>query len=371
VKQYLFFLIITTFILILAGSSIYLSKRFATYLGIKNVKTLYGVFAFLTLYMIGGLIAFTNSVSTAGTVLYAMAAILMGFLLFLLLSMILTDLIRLFTSLPSSWYAYFAIALTILVSSYAVWNAFQVRLTRISVPLNGITQEVRVMHLTDIHLGHFRSEGFLTRLVEKTNAQKPDAVFITGDLFDSKAGLTPGIFEPLKGFHAPVYFIEGNHEEYSGAQYIKQKLRETGITVLENEVAQWKGMQILGLNYMKADHRARDMHGTESHTSIKSLLPTLQTEADKPLILLHHSPTGIPYALENGVDLYLAGHTHAGQVFPANYITKLVYAYDRGLYDVQGMKVFVSMGAGTFGPPMRLGTHSEITLIRFFQCRKK
>lgn len=80
--------------------------------------------------------------------------------------------------------------------------------------------------------------------------------------------------------------------------------------------------------------------------------------------MLHHSPDGVRYAHKKGVDLYLAGHTHAGQLFPITLIAGMIYKFNKGLYNYNGTKVFVSQGAGTFGPPMRTGTHSEITVVR-------
>lgn len=96
---------------------------------------------------------------------------------------------------------------------------------------------------------------------------------------------------------------------------------------------------------------------------MKSILPGIPTDPDLPTILLHHSPDGIQYANEKGVDLYLTGHTHAGQLFPVTLIGELIYTYNKGLHDYNGTKIFVGEGAGTFGPPMRVGSHSTITVF--------
>ena len=114
---------------------------------------------------------------------------------------------------------------------------------------------------------------------------------------------------------------------------------------------------------MRADSLASDMHAGGGHETIKTVLPRIQTDPGKPTILLHHSPDGIQYAHEKGVDLYLSGHTHAGQLFPINYIAGLLFKYKKGLHDYKGTRIFVSQGTGTFGPPMRLGTIAEIALI--------
>ena len=140
-------------------------------------------------------------------------------------------------------------------------------------------------------------------------------------------------------------------------------MRETGVTVLENEVTHFSQLQIIGLNHLRADDNSFNMHANGNGATIENTFPTLNIFKGKPTILLHHSPDGIKYANEYGVDLYLAGHTHGGQLFPIKYIANLLFEYNRGLYDFNGTRIFVSQGAGTFGPPMRVGTKSEITVL--------
>ena len=105
------------------------------------------------------------------------------------------------------------------------------------------------------------------------------------------------------------------------------------------------------------------MHASANGSTIKSTLENLNIYKNKPSVLLHHSPDGIQYASEHNIDLYLCGHTHAGQLFPIKYLANLIFDYNRGLHHFNGTRIFVSQGAGTFGPPMRVGTKSEITLI--------
>ena len=141
-------------------------------------------------------------------------------------------------------------------------------------------------------------------------------------------------------------------------------LRKNGIKVLENEVVNWKDMQIVGLNHMAADHNTVSMHASNDGPTIKKVLGNLPIVEKQPSILLHHSPDGVEYASKSGIDLYLSGHTHAGQLFPINYISGLVFPYNRGLHTYNGTRIFVSEGAGTFGPPMRIATKSEITMVK-------
>lgn len=242
-------------------------------------------------------------------------------------------------------------------------NSWNTQVTTQEVVVRGLTKPIRVMHLSDIHIGHFRGNNFLKKLVAKTNRENVDVVFITGDLFDGKINLTKEELLPLTQLQVPVYFVEGNHDRYTGVETIKQYLREINIHVLENKMETLGELQIIGLNHMRADSETFDMHAAGNHATIKSTLEKLAVDKNKPTVLLHHSPDGIKYANQHGVDLYLAGHTHAGQLFPIKYIANLIFAYNKGLHDYNGTKIFVSQGAGTFGPPMRVGTQSEITVI--------
>jgi len=204
----------------------------------------------------------------------------------------------------------------------------------------------------------------LQQIVDETNKHHVDVIFITGDLFDGKIRLNDENLEPLKQLTAPVYFVEGNHDGYTGASNIKARLRRIGVHVLENQLVKLEDFQLIGLNHMLADENALDMHGSGEHATIRSVMADMEIDRTTPSILLHHSPDGMKYVNEKGIDLYLAGHTHAGQLFPINYLNDLLFAYNKGLHNYNGTQIYVSHGAGTFGPPMRVGTRSEITMIK-------
>jgi len=351
------------FLAILVGANIYLGRRFAWYFSLEQTRPFIFGFTSISIFMILGLALFTNSTRLTGQLLYGSAAILMGFSLFLLLSVILFDLVHLVFKVKPLYYGLAALFLATLVSGYGILNAFHIRLNEQELELTGLEEEVRVMHWTDIHLGHFRGPGFLEKLVKQTNEQKVDMVLITGDLFDGKIRFGDASLAALTHMDAPVYFVAGNHDGYSGVEEVKNGLRELGVHVLSNQVAREGPLQIVGLNHMLADNNSVDMHANGELANMKSILPGMPTDPDLPTILLHHSPDGIQYANEQGVDLYLTGHTHAGQLFPVTLIGELIYTYNKGLHDYNGTKIFVGEGAGTFGPPMRVGTHSTITVF--------
>ncbi len=349
---------------ILLGANIYLSRRFAWYFDMENVRIIYLAFAFLTVFMIGGLISFSNSRILLGNLIYCAAAITMSILLYLFLSALLTDFINLFIKLPPKIYGLIIILLTGFISLFGIWNSFRTKVTEIEIPINGLQSEVRAMHISDIHIGHFRGKGFLQKIADKTNLHKPDVIFLTGDLFDGRIRLSPENISPLTQMTSPIYFVNGNHDVYTGVETIKGYLRNMGIRVLDNEVDRFGELQIIGLNHMRSDQGKADMHAAPGGPTIKETLALLEINTAKPTILLHHSPDGIEYADLYGIDLYLAGHTHAGQLFPITLVNELIFKYNRGLHQYRNTKILVSQGVGTFGPPVRIGTKSEITLIR-------
>jgi len=363
-KQFIPILILVLFLGILVSANIYLGRRFAWYFDIRKTWSLYLLFASLTIFMIGGIIALTNSQGTAANLIYSAAAITMGVLLYLVLSVVFVDLIRLLVKLNPVQYGLLALSMTVLISGFGIWNAIHKRVREVEISLKGLKHEITAVQLSDIHIGHFWGVKTLQNIVDKTNALNPDVIFITGDLFDGKIRLNSTSLEPLKKMNAPIYFVEGNHDGYSGAQEIKEMLREINITVLENEVTHFSELQIIGLNHMRAENEAAGMHGTSKKSSIKTTLNELNIFGEQPTVLLHHSPDGIEYANQHGVDLYLAGHTHAGQLFPMNLLIPLFYKYNKGLYSWNGTQIYVSQGTGAFGPPMRVGTISEITLLK-------
>ncbi|MDV7187930.1 metallophosphoesterase [Lutibacter sp. TH_r2] len=265
-----------------------------------------------------------------------------------------------FVKQSPSIYGFIGFGLACLISVLGYWNASNIRVTPVNIPIQGLNQEVKAVHLTDIHIGHFRTNGFLQKIISKTNAQNPDVIFLTGDYLDSKYALNKKYFEPLKQLKAPIYFVDGNHDHATDNDSIVALMRSVGVKVLENEVTHLNGLQIIGLNYMLADRNSLDMHASGDNPTIAETLPRLDIDREKATVLLHHAPNGIKYANKYGIDLYLAGHTHAGQIFPFNFFSDMMFEYNRGLHDFKGTKVFVSEGVGTFGPPFRIGTKSEI-----------
>lgn len=351
------------FLSILIGANIYLANRFAWYFSVDKTAWMYLLFAGTTIFMIGGVMGATNSITTFGHLFYMLGAIAMGFMLYLLISTLMIDFISLFWKTRPAFYGIASIFIAALISIYGLWNATNLKITEQEIPIAGLENTIRAAHLTDTHLGHFRGGEKLQKIVDEINAQAVDVVFFTGDLLDGKIQLKEESMLPLQNLDTPIYFVEGNHDEYTGVETIKSYLRKIGVNVLQNEVTHFGELQIIGLDFMLADENSSSPHAAAGGMTVKKALETLPIKDNTPTILLHHGPDGIKYANAAGVDLYLAGHTHAGQMWPATYVARMMFEYNRGLHTFKGTSVYVSQGTGTFGPPMRVGTNSELAIL--------
>jgi predicted MPP superfamily phosphohydrolase len=359
-------LFLILFLGLLTGGDIYLSKRFAFFFSVEKTGLLYITFTFLIVFMLSGMFIFMNRSSVVSSYIYTIAAVITGIMLYLLLSTILFDLLNFLLKMPPKVQGLLSLSFAVLISLFGIWNASKIRISERDVVLSGLTENLKAVHLSDIHLGHIRGKGYLEKTVKKVNEQDPDLIFITGDLFDGKKLINKDEFSPMQELNAPVFFVEGNHDVYSDVDNIKAFLKNQGIHVLENEIELQRGIQIVGLNHMRPDNESADIHAPKGNT-IKDVLQTLHINKKKPSVLLHHSPDGIQYANKAGIDLYLSGHTHGGQLFPGNLIVNLVYKYSKGEAVYKNTKIIVSQGSGTWGPPMRVGTKSEIIVLNLLK----
>ena len=281
-RNLVFILFLIAFLSLVAGVNIYLSRRFSYYFGMAHINRIYLVSGLLTVFMLGGIRVFTNSVDPLGHTIYMAASVLIGFALYLIMSVILVDLIHLFVKAKPVLLGITAIAVAVIVFSYGIWHAYNPKITTTEIPIKGITQEIRAMHISDIHLGHFRGKKYMRKIVEATRGLNIDIVFLTGDLFDGKIKPQEEAISPLEQLEVPVYFVEGNHDGYAGPESIKQKLRKKGMFVLENEVARWGEWQIIGLDYMEAYSPSHDSRALREGAAIRDILPTLGIDPAKP-----------------------------------------------------------------------------------------
>jgi predicted MPP superfamily phosphohydrolase len=212
-----------------------------------------------------------------------------------------------------------------------------------------IAQPLRFVQLSDVHVGS-RSSRFLDQVMRKVNQLDAQFLCITGDFIDAR-GVTEEELGSLRSFGGPVYFCIGNHEKYEDLDDIVQRLSNLGVTVLRNRAIAENGVQFIGIDDM------------EDAMQVSRQLARIDLDRESYVILLYHRPRGLEAAAAAGVDLMLSGHTHNGQIVPFNLIVKRVFKQMRGLYHHGQTALYVNSGTGTWGPIMRLGTRSEITLI--------
>jgi hypothetical protein len=249
----------------------------------------------------------------------------------------------------------------ILTGLYAVANASWTRVTRATVKLANLPVAWRgrkAALISDLHLGHVRNGGFLRRMVAKILREEPDAVFIAGDLYDGTAIDAGLAAEPLNRLTAPqgVYFIAGNHEQFGDDGKYLRAVAAAGVRVLDNEKVEVDGLQIIGVPYRNATRKGH----------LASVLQRLGLDRDRASILLVHAPDHPEVAEAAGVSLQLSGHTHLGQFIPWSWFARRMYRqFVYGLSRIGKMQVFTSSGAGTWGPPLRLGSNPEIVMLQF------
>ena len=209
---------------------------------------------------------------------------------------------------------------------------------------------VRFVQITDVHIGS-RSARFLSRVVKRIRQLQPDFVCVTGDLVDA-SGVTEDDLRPLGNLGCPVYFCIGNHERYEDLDDILARLRRLGVRVLRTES-----------DYVREDIQIIGVDDRDDANQVERELSQLVVDPRTFGILLYHRPKGLEAAAAAGIDLMLSGHTHNGQIFPFNLIVGRFFSRIVGLYHSGATRLYVSQGTGTWGPVMRVGTRSEITLF--------
>lgn len=228
----------------------------------------------------------------------------------------------------------------------------------VQIPLPKLKQQKRIAMVSDVHIGHILKADFLARIVERINALNADVVVIVGDLIDddiAKVGKELAALKELASKEG-VFYVNGNHEYYHGIVPIMEFMRSSGVRVLDNESLELSGFNLAGVN---------DLAGLRFGEYVPDLARTRQgLNASKPSILLAHQPKFARLYDVGGFDLVLSGHTHAGQVFPMSIFVWLDQHYIHGLYQhTKDTKLYVSSGAGFWGPSFRFLAPSEIVCI--------
>lgn len=380
----MFNVVLAILLSVLAGMSWYLSQRLhqglaALFPGMRLWPVLVIISAVVLLMVLGFSRAFLPLSGDVKHVLGVVSAYCMGFCLYLLLFTAAADLLFLIPrllKLPFTLHRLFkgglslgVLLLTLATCAYGFFNAQQIDHVSYDVRLQEGKKDISAMHvvmISDLHLGAVGSEGRLEKIVDEINALKPDLVCIAGDFFDtdfSSIQDPAAALRTLQKLHAThgTYACLGNHDAGSTHDQMTAFLKQANIRLLRDAYTV-VGDQLVLVG--RLDGTPIGGYGGEKRKALSEIFT--REDPALPVIVLDHNPANI-HEYTDEADLILCGHTHKGQVFPGNLITKRMYSVDYGYYqkDAQSPHVIVTSGVGAWGMPMRVGTDCEIVTIRF------
>lgn len=289
--------------------------------------------------------------------MFFIGSVWMAFLLYIVLTLIVLDILKLFVPTMGNtlWYA---LPLTCILLIYGYINYKHPKENYIDIKLEKQFEgkDVRIAVISDVHLGYGTGISALKKYVDLLNSKHPDLILIVGDLIDNS--LKPLQQEPfdeiLSELNAPmgIYMVPGNHEYISNIEACEEYLKRTPIQLLcDSIVTLPNGIQLVG----------RDDFSNKSRAQLSDLLRN--TDAERPVVVLDHQPYGLSESDSLHVDLLLCGHTHNGQLWPLNLITDHIFEQGHGYHKWDYSHIWVSSGLSLWGPPFRIGTNSEFAIF--------
>lgn len=288
-------------------------------------------------------------------------------LLYLFLVFLLLDLGRLCHLVPAAWLHHsptgsllVAIIVTVVLIGGNIHYRHKVRQTLEIATEKPLKKPLKIVMMSDLHLGYHNRLTTFRQWIRLVNAEKPDLILITGDIIDQSV-------RPLEAddmahaFHqleAPAVACLGNHEYYTGIPNAQRFFQEAGITLLRDSTLEWGDLSITG----------RDDRSNVHRRNLQAL--TRGVNPQKFTILLDHQPYNLAQTERCGYDLQLSGHTHNGQVWPGSWIARALYEKSYGRYQRGNTHYYISSGIGIWGGKFRIGTSSEYLVLTIVPAAK-
>jgi len=255
---------------------------------------------------------------------------------------------------------YVFLSLVVLITIFGMFTYYNIKHEIVTIEIKNLPEKwkhKKVLLISDIHIGNFRDDKFIANFVEILNKQNADIIFICGDLFDGtklEIENTANQLNKLKA-NQKIYFVYGNHETFSHQESVDKIIAKTKFIVLNNQIDTIDGVNIMGIN-----------HTALHNDSVIKMLAAKNSNNNPTIFLCHEPMKNIDNLKLLNIDLQLSGHTHAGQFFPINLITKAIYGkMNYGYADFGDFKQFTSSGLGVWGPPLRIMSQSEFVDIKF------
>ncbi|MCX6161293.1 MAG: metallophosphoesterase [Ignavibacteriae bacterium] len=336
-------------------------------------------FIVLSLSWLAGRILENNYSNAFSDMLIWTGSFWLGAMVYFLFIVIITDLTRLinkfinFLPEPDSplysklklivFFVSTGIVIVVVFAGYI--NARNPRINTLEIKINkkaGNLKELNIAMASDIHLGTVVNNEWFSKIVSEINSLNPDIVLLAGDIVDEdvKPVIRNNLGEQLKNIKSKygTYGITGNHEYIGGVEPACKYLAEHGVTMLRDTSVLIDG------SFYVAGREDRDI-SRFAGKSRKKLSEILEgVDKNLPVIVMNHQPFDLDEAVKEKADLHLSGHTHGGQLFPFNFLTEKIYEISRGYLKKEDTHFFVSNGAGTWGPPVRIGNRPEVVNIR-------
>lgn len=343
-----------------AGGNIYIFCRALQQMANIPIwgRVLFGVLFWVVVVSLFVAMGLRNSAIPAAIsrTMFNIGSIWLLFTLYMVIALIITDLVHL--AVPSFrggfWIALVAVGALL---GYGHWRYLHPRVVELDLtierPIEG--GEMKIVAVSDVHLGEGTGRTKLRRYVDMINAQQPDVVVIAGDLIDNSVVpvVRDKMLDEMDRIDVPIYLALGNHEYISDLAKVEALLSNSSVRLLRDSIATLpNGVQLVG----------RDDRSNRHRKPLSALIE--KTDTSRPIVVIDHQPYHLNEADSLGIDLQFSGHTHRGQVWPLNWLTDRIYEQSYGYRRWSHAHIYVSSGLSLWGPPFRIGTQSEIVVIR-------